>query len=37
MFPKVVSQRVRVRDGDGWLAGRAAADQAALSGRALDS
>ncbi|WP_354641047.1 DUF2786 domain-containing protein [Kitasatospora camelliae] len=33
MFPKLVSQRVRVSDGDGWAAGRAAADRAALHGR----
>ncbi|MGW6914419.1 DUF2786 domain-containing protein [Kitasatospora sp. NPDC054939] len=30
MFPKLVSQRVRVSDGEGWAAGRAAADRAAL-------
>ncbi|MEU6232713.1 DUF2786 domain-containing protein [Kitasatospora sp. NPDC047058] len=34
MFPKLVSQRVRVSDGEGWAAGRAAADRAALHGRA---
>ncbi|MGV9265365.1 DUF2786 domain-containing protein [Kitasatospora sp. NPDC003701] len=34
MFPKLVSQRVRVSDGEGWVAGRAAADRAALHGRA---
>ncbi|MGW4893271.1 DUF2786 domain-containing protein [Kitasatospora sp. NPDC004240] len=34
MFPKLVSQRVRVSDGEGWAAGRAAADRAALGGRA---
>ncbi|PBC79297.1 uncharacterized protein DUF2786 [Streptomyces sp. TLI_235] len=34
MFPKLVSQRVRVSDGEGWAAGRAAADRAALDGRA---
>ncbi|MFI6153367.1 DUF2786 domain-containing protein [Kitasatospora sp. NPDC051170] len=34
MFPKLVSQRVRVSDGGGWAAGRAAADRAALHGRA---
>ncbi|GAA2744514.1 DUF2786 domain-containing protein [Kitasatospora cinereorecta] len=33
MFPKLVSQRVRVSDGEGWAAGRAAADRAALHGR----
>ncbi|GAA4853195.1 DUF2786 domain-containing protein [Kitasatospora terrestris] len=33
MFPKLVSQRVRVSDGEGWAAGRAAADRAALNGR----
>jgi hypothetical protein len=33
LFPKLVSQRVRVSDGDGWAAGRAAADRAALHGR----
>ena len=30
MFPKLTSQRVRVSDGEGWAAGRAAADRAAL-------
>ncbi|WP_371497581.1 DUF2786 domain-containing protein [Kitasatospora sp. NBC_00374] len=34
MFPKLTSQRVRVSDGEGWAAGRAAADRAALHGRA---
>lgn len=34
MFPKLVSQRVRVSDGEGWAAGRAAADRAAIHGRA---
>lgn len=34
LFPKLVSQRVRVSDGGGWAAGRAAADRAALHGRA---
>ncbi|MBV6696410.1 DUF2786 domain-containing protein [Kitasatospora aureofaciens] len=34
LFPKLVSQRVRVSDGEGWAAGRAAADRAALHGRA---
>ncbi|WP_051709238.1 DUF2786 domain-containing protein [Streptomyces sp. NRRL S-350] len=34
LFPKLVSQRVRVSDGVGWAAGRAAADRAALHGRA---
>ncbi|MFI6445580.1 DUF2786 domain-containing protein [Kitasatospora sp. NPDC050543] len=34
MFPKLTSQRVRVSDGEGWAAGRAAADRAALNGRA---
>ncbi|MFD9124473.1 DUF2786 domain-containing protein [Kitasatospora sp. NPDC059571] len=34
MFPKLVSQRVRVSDGEGWVAGRAAADRAALNGGA---
>lgn len=34
LFPKLVSQRVRISDGDGWVAGRAAADRAALNGRA---
>ncbi|GAA5001853.1 DUF2786 domain-containing protein [Kitasatospora paranensis] len=34
MFPKLVSQRVRVSDGEGWMAGRAAADRAALHGGA---
>jgi hypothetical protein len=34
MFPKLVSQRVRVSDGEGWAAGRAAADRASLTGRA---
>ncbi|MFF7454824.1 DUF2786 domain-containing protein [Kitasatospora sp. NPDC008115] len=33
MFPKLVSQRVRVSDGEGWAAGRAAADRASLRGR----
>ncbi|MEU4581542.1 DUF2786 domain-containing protein [Kitasatospora aureofaciens] len=33
LFPKLVSQRVRVSDGEGWAAGRAAADRAALHGR----
>ncbi|MFE7560324.1 DUF2786 domain-containing protein [Kitasatospora sp. NPDC057500] len=33
MFPKLVSQRVRVSDGEGWAAGRAAADRASLHGR----
>jgi hypothetical protein len=33
MFPKLVSQRVRVSDGEGWAAGRAAADRAALHPR----
>ncbi|MBV2154468.1 DUF2786 domain-containing protein [Kitasatospora sp. SUK 42] len=33
LFPKLVSQRVRVSDGVGWAAGRAAADRAALHGR----
>ncbi|WP_329564868.1 DUF2786 domain-containing protein [Kitasatospora sp. NBC_01266] len=33
MFPKLTSQRVRVSDGEGWAAGRAAADRAALHGR----
>ncbi|MFJ1793612.1 DUF2786 domain-containing protein [Kitasatospora griseola] len=30
MFPKLVSQRVRVSDGEGWVEGRAAADRATL-------
>ncbi|WAL72276.1 DUF2786 domain-containing protein [Kitasatospora sp. YST-16] len=30
MFPKLVSQRVRVSDGEGWVEGRAAADRASL-------
>ncbi|BAJ28999.1 MULTISPECIES: DUF2786 domain-containing protein [Kitasatospora] len=30
MFPKLVSQRVRVSDGEGWAEGRAAADRASL-------
>ncbi|MGK4581337.1 DUF2786 domain-containing protein [Kitasatospora sp. HPMI-4] len=34
MFPKLTSQRVRVSDGEGWAAGRAAADRASLHGRA---
>ncbi|MCX4748460.1 DUF2786 domain-containing protein [Kitasatospora sp. NBC_01287] len=34
MFPKLTSQRVRVSDGEGWAAGRAAADRAALHERA---
>lgn len=34
LFPKLVSQRVRVSDGVGWAAGRAAADRATLHGRA---
>ncbi|WP_441245624.1 DUF2786 domain-containing protein [Kitasatospora sp. McL0602] len=34
MFPKLTSQRVRVSDGEGWAAGRAAADRADLHGRA---
>jgi hypothetical protein len=34
MFPKLTAQRVRVSDGEGWAAGRAAADRAALNGRA---
>ncbi|MFE9422088.1 DUF2786 domain-containing protein [Kitasatospora sp. NPDC006697] len=33
MFPKLTSQRVRVSDGEGWAAGRAAADRAALHPR----
>ncbi|MFI9269302.1 DUF2786 domain-containing protein [Kitasatospora sp. NPDC052896] len=33
MFPKLTAQRVRVSDGEGWAAGRAAADRAALHGR----
>ncbi|WP_280666743.1 MULTISPECIES: DUF2786 domain-containing protein [unclassified Kitasatospora] len=33
MFPKLTSQRVRVSDGEGWAAGRAAADKAALHER----
>ncbi|MER5641704.1 DUF2786 domain-containing protein [Kitasatospora sp. NPDC002227] len=33
MFPKVTSQRVRISDGEGWHAGRAAADRADLHGR----
>nr|WP_228718358.1 DUF2786 domain-containing protein [Kitasatospora acidiphila] len=33
MFPKLTSQRVRVSDGEGWAAGRAAADRAALQPR----
>ncbi|MER7702766.1 DUF2786 domain-containing protein [Kitasatospora sp. NPDC097605] len=33
MFPKLVSQRVRVSDGEGWAAGRAAADRASLRQR----
>ncbi|WP_051967015.1 DUF2786 domain-containing protein [Kitasatospora mediocidica] len=33
MFPKLTSQRVRVSDGEGWAAGRAAADRAALHRR----
>ncbi|MFB6892087.1 DUF2786 domain-containing protein [Kitasatospora sp. NPDC056327] len=33
LFPKLVSQRVRVSDGEGWAAGRAAADRASLRGR----
>ncbi len=33
MFPKLTSQRVRVSDGEGWAAGRAAADRAALHSR----
>ncbi|MFF2349206.1 DUF2786 domain-containing protein [Kitasatospora sp. NPDC058115] len=32
LFPKLVSQRVRVSDGEGWAAGRAAADRASLRG-----
>lgn len=34
MFGRLRSQRVRVRDGHGWAAGRAAADEAALRGSA---
>ncbi|MEV4556581.1 DUF2786 domain-containing protein [Kitasatospora sp. NPDC049285] len=34
MFPKLVSQRVRVSDGEGWHEGRAAADRASLHGAA---
>jgi len=34
MFPKLTAQRVRVSDGEGWAAGRAAADRASLHGRA---
>lgn len=34
MFPKLTAQRVRVSDGEGWAAGRAAADRANLHGRA---
>ncbi|QKW20008.1 DUF2786 domain-containing protein [Kitasatospora sp. NA04385] len=30
MFPRLVSQRVRVSDGEGWAEGRAAADRASL-------
>nr|WP_174805534.1 DUF2786 domain-containing protein [Kitasatospora sp. MMS16-BH015] len=33
MFPKLTAQRVRVSDGEGWTAGRAAADRADLHGR----
>ncbi len=33
MFPTLTSQRVRVSDGEGWAAGRAAADRAALHSR----
>ncbi|MDH6578405.1 DUF2786 domain-containing protein [Kitasatospora sp. MAP5-34] len=34
MFPKLTAQRVRVSDGEGWAAGRDAADRANLHGRA---
>lgn len=36
LFPRLTAQRVRIRDGDGWAAGQAAADRAALHGRSLE-